>query len=108
MDGSPGKGHLPGDGQARLQESARREDGGSLGAKGSRRHPERVLVPGVPPLAPDQPAQAPDELALLREVADTAAELLNVLEDGANEVERLPFEEAALEALDAWRNACRA
>jgi hypothetical protein len=65
-------------------------------------------VPGVPFLAPDEPAQAPDELALLREVAATAAELLNVLEDGATEVERLPFEEAALEALDAWRDACRA
>ena len=108
MDGSPGKGHLPGDGQARLQESARREDGGSLGAQGSRRHPERVLVPGLPFLAPDESAQAHAELALLREVAATAAELLNVLEDGANEVERLPFEEAALEALDAWRDACRA
>ena len=108
MDGSPGKGHLPGDGQARVQVAARREDGGSVGAKGSRRDPERVLVPGLPPLALDQPAQAVDELALLREVAGAAAELLNVLEDGANEVERLPFEEAALEALDCWRDACRA
>jgi len=108
MDGSSGKRHLPRDGQTRLQKSARREDGGSLGKKGSRRDPERVLLSVVPLLAPDEPTQAPDELALLREVAGCAAELLNVLEDGANEVERLPFEEAALEALDAWRDACRA